>query len=159
MNKRIVTVLERALAAVRTELVEDPESLNLGVVETCIEASLDSIQEKDQDNLDYLRITPKNSTYVLVYQAGIANIFRVSSPNPLPYKDVERARIFQGIFETAEAIFHGIHLGSLGSARLFYGFCNKAGDITKQEWNTTEYQAPFVGSMRPPKAYAKSVLD
>lgn len=63
---------------------------------------------------------------LLVYQAGIANVFKVETFN-LHGVDSGRERILQGDFRTCENFakglaFAGWSVGSVG--------CNKAGDVT-----------------------------
>lgn len=81
----------------------------------------------------------KERKLTLVYQGGIANVFQNGS------------RVYQGDFRTAEAILHGAWLAG---AKVFYAFCNKAGDIAHTQWDTPEKHAPFTDSMRIPRAYA-----
>ena len=88
--------------------------------------------------------------YALVYQAGIANIFRVSCFNLSDYGR-DAMRVYQGDFHTAEAIFHGMWLGG---AKLMTAHCPNAGDIAHQQWRTDFDAMPFRESARPPIAYA-----
>ena len=88
--------------------------------------------------------------FVLVYQAGIANVFSVLA---FTVKDEGRdaKRIYQGDFHTAEAQLHGMWLAG---AKLGVAACNRAGDIAKAEWDTDIDEMPFRDGARPPVAYA-----
>ena len=76
---------------------------------------------------------------VLVYQAGIANVFEVASFNLSDYgRDAKR--ILQASFHTCETFARGLgHAGYLvGTAS-----CNKAGDITGLPWTKGTTDCPF----------------
>ena len=89
--------------------------------------------------------------YVLVYQAGIANIFSVVSFNLSDYGR-DAIRVYQGDFHTAEAQLHGMWLGG---ATVGVAACNRAGDIITQKWDTDIDNMPFRESARPPTAYSE----
>lgn len=76
--------------------------------------------------------------YVLVYQCGLANVFR----------ELTRTRVLQGSFRECEAFARG--LGEMGaSVRTMY--CNRTGDIAALDvcWNTNFDDAPFNDQMQP----------
>lgn len=78
---------------------------------------------------------------VLVYQAGIANVFRVerfTSPmNP--------TRLLQSDFQTCESFARGLAEAGVVITSMD---CNKAGDITAQLWSES-LDGPFRESYRP----------
>lgn len=80
---------------------------------------------------------------VLVYQAGIANVFEVDCFNLSDYGRNAR-RLVQGDFRTCEAFARGC--GAMG-ARVRSAGCNLAGDITAALWS--EDLGPFRSSARP----------
>jgi hypothetical protein len=86
--------------------------------------------------------------FVLVYQAGIANVFEVASFNMGTWGR-EASRVYQGDFRTAEAIANGLGIGGhcVRSAH-----CNQAGDIAGAKWDTNLDDAPFSDKFRPVKA-------
>ena len=88
---------------------------------------------------------------MLVYQAGIANIFNVKCFNLSEYGR-EAIRIYQGDFRSAENICKGL---SLAGVPVRISFCNKAGDIINQTWNTDHDSAPFSESMYFDKSWLK----
>lgn len=80
--------------------------------------------------------TPKQ--YVLVYQAGIANVFLCE--NGL-YEVTGRSRVTQNAFGPCEWFCRG--LMEAGEA-VAVAWCNKAGDITGDSWNYGCFDdAPF----------------
>ena len=82
---------------------------------------------------------------VLVYQAGIANVFQVDCFNLSPFGRKAK-RLYQGDFRTAEAIAQGIALagGTVGTVA-----CNMAGDISEQTWSDNLTEQPFSDQFRP----------
>jgi hypothetical protein len=79
---------------------------------------------------------------VLVYQAGIANLFRVPS-----FDTVEGAeRAYEGDFRTAEAMARG---AALAGADVRYASCNRAGDIAALEWTRGLADCPFRDKASP----------
>lgn len=85
---------------------------------------------------------------VLVYQAGIANVFAVNKAHASAAKRETETRVYQGDFRTAEAMIHGAWLAG---ACVHYAFCNEAGDVARRDWDTAEESAPFRESMCLPK--------
>ena len=104
----------------------------------------------------YIQKTPQNIRIparryiVLVYQAGIANVFHVpdlsftSHDATGQYQD--RRRIYQGDFRSAENICYG--LGLAGRIVRSVG-CNMAGDIALQDWTTDLDSLPFSDMFHP----------
>lgn len=96
----------------------------------------------------YPRTNPRHSRrerYVLVYQAGIANVFRVTSFNLSDYgRDAER--LVQSDFRTAEAFARGLAAagGIVKSAA-----CNRAGDIAREKWTDDLDEQPFSDKFQP----------
>lgn len=71
-----------------------------------------------------------------MYQAGIANVFDTSYTPQLPPQ-----RILQTDFHTAETFVRGVRATGVPAS---YAWCNKAGDITNQEWNYESFNdMPF----------------
>jgi hypothetical protein len=94
-----------------------------------------------------IRLSKRNGTLraVLVYQAGIANVFHVTSFNLSDFGRDGR-RIYQGDFRTAESICYG--LGLAGAVVRSAG-CNMAGDIASQTWTEDLDSLPFSDNFRP----------
>ena len=83
---------------------------------------------------------------VLVYQAGIANLFEVNS-----FEQADRtrnARRYQGDFRTAEAMARG---AVLAGAQVRIASCNRAGDIARSDWTQGLADCPFRDEARPPR--------
>ena len=82
---------------------------------------------------------------VLVYQAGIANVFAVTSLNLADYgRDAKR--LIQGDFRTCEAFASGM---AASGVRVGSVACNLAGDVFKAKWSDDLDSAPFSESFRP----------
>jgi len=82
---------------------------------------------------------------MLVYQAGIANVFEVESHNLADFgRDAKR--LMQGDFYGCESFANGL-------AKAGYivksAACNMAGDIAKQKWSDDLDAQPFSESFRP----------
>lgn len=93
------------------------------------------------------RLAPEGERlrFALVYQGGIANVFRVECYN-LSGMDRGAARIYQGDFRTAEAI--AIGLGWAGAIVQTLA-CNMAGDIINQPWTDDLDAQPFAEKFAP----------
>jgi hypothetical protein len=75
----------------------------------------------------------KTDRAVLVYQAGIANVFRVTRTST--------DRIMQSDFTTCENYVRGLRDAGVN---LTVAWCNMAGDIAGQPWNYDDFdRAPF----------------
>lgn len=89
---------------------------------------------------------------MLVYQAGIANVFRVAVFNlaadagGLADGDRQAQRIYQGDFRTAESICYGM---GLAGAIVRSAACNRAGDIAGQTWTEDLDAQPFSDKFCP----------
>lgn len=83
--------------------------------------------------------------YALVYQCGIANVFEVETLNLSP--DGRNAkRIMQSDFRSCEMFALGLkHAGCY----IYSAYCNMAGDITNQPWNSKLSDAPFSDKFHP----------
>lgn len=82
---------------------------------------------------------------VLVYQAGLANVFQVECLNMADFgRDAKR--LAQGSFKECENIARGIALAGVPVAS---AHCNECGDIAKRLWDADLESAPFRDSMRP----------
>lgn len=82
---------------------------------------------------------------VLVYQAGIANVFHVDSFNLSDYgRDAKR--IYQGDYRTAESIAYGL---GLAGATVRTAGCSRAGDIIGAQWTEDLEDLPWSDRFRP----------
>jgi len=81
----------------------------------------------------------KSNKIMLVYQAGIANVFRVDCFNVNPNGRKEE-RLLQGAFATCQDFAHGC--AAMGAV-VRTCHCNMAGDIARQQWNLDLDNAPF----------------
>lgn len=82
---------------------------------------------------------------VLVYQAGIANVFEVDCFNMADYGRNAR-RLLQHAFSPCEFFARG--LGAAGWV-VRSATCNQAGDIVSAPWSDDLEQAPFSDSFAP----------
>lgn len=83
---------------------------------------------------------------VLVYQAGIANVFEVQCLNMNPFgRDAKR--MIQTSFDRAETYARA--LADSGVFAVASAHCNRAGDITDAIWDDDLSNAPFCDHMRP----------
>jgi len=92
--------------------------------------------------------TPRKLTTqraMLVYQAGIANVFTVAAFNLSDYGR-DASRVFQGDFRTAEAIARGMQIAGVCVKSVA---CNQAGDIIRATWSDDLDAQPFSDSFRP----------
>jgi len=82
---------------------------------------------------------------VLVYQAGIANVFEVWCLNQAPFgRDAKR--LLQGCFRECEAFARGMGAAGFKVATMA---CNEAGDIIGSQWSVDLDSQPFSGEYRP----------
>jgi hypothetical protein len=88
---------------------------------------------------------PKVRKAVLVYQAGLANVFAVESFNMSDYGRGAR-RLLQADFRACENFARG--LASAG-ALVATAHCNMAGDIAGQHWSEDLDSAPFSDQFSP----------
>jgi hypothetical protein len=82
---------------------------------------------------------------MLVYQAGIANVFQVACFNLAPYGR-EAKRVYQGDFRGAEHLARGM---GLAGVTVRTGACNRAGDIAEATWSENLEEQPFSDHFRP----------
>ena len=80
---------------------------------------------------------------MLVYQAGIANVFEVTSFNLADYGRDAR-RIYQGDFYGATMLCKGL---AIAGKVIRTAHCNKVGDIAKSKWSEDFNNAPFSDSL------------
>lgn len=83
--------------------------------------------------------------FILVYQTGIANLFRVPSFDS--YTEGANKRVYQGSFRTAEAMARG---ALLAGAEVRVASCNHAGDIAELVWAQGMSDCPFRDAANPP---------
>jgi hypothetical protein len=82
---------------------------------------------------------------VLVYQAGIANVFEVTSFNMSDFGRDAR-RIMQNAFGPCEWFARGLVAAGW---TVCSAHCNEAGDIAGRKWTEDLPEAPFFDSMHP----------
>lgn len=76
------------------------------------------------------------TTYALVYQSGIANVFRLD--------DGRRTRVLQHSFGPCEWYARGLREAG---KQVVLAWCNRAGDITHADWRYDSFEdAPFCES-------------
>jgi hypothetical protein len=82
---------------------------------------------------------------VLVYQAGIANVFAVTCFNMADFgRDAKR--LLQGDFRSCEYFARGLATAGILVAS---AHCNQAGDIINAHWSTDLEEAPFCDKFCP----------
>ena len=92
-----------------------------------------------------MRQTLKIQRAMLVYQAGIANVFAVTAFNLADFGRNAR-RLLQSDFRTCESFARGLAAaGTLVSS----AHCNQAGDIAGSVWSEDLDGAPFSGKFHP----------
>ena len=85
------------------------------------------------------RFLEETKRVMLVYQAGIANVFEVSSFNLADYgRDAKR--VYQGDFYGAVMLCKGL---AMAGKIIRTAHCNKAGDIANAKWSEDFNNAPF----------------
>jgi len=82
---------------------------------------------------------------MLVYQAGIANLFRVRCFNLQPFGR-DATRLYQGDFRGAELLAHGM---GMAGAIVRSAACNEAGDIQDRPWSDDLDAQPFADRFLP----------
>jgi hypothetical protein len=87
----------------------------------------------------------ENLKVMLVYQAGLANIFKVKYFNLSPSLR-EAERILQDDFRTCESVAFGM---GLAGAIVRTAACNAAGDIKELRWSDDLNMQPFSNKFRP----------
>ena len=88
---------------------------------------------------------------MLVYQAGIANVFKVDCFNLSPFGR-EAKRLYQGTFDGAKWLCIGLQ--SAGTT-IKVAACNKAGDIKDMTWTDKLYEQPFCDKFDVSSAWTK----
>lgn len=82
---------------------------------------------------------------VLVYQAGIANVFAVDTWTAAP--NVRNARrLLQSDFRACESFARGLAAAGVLVTSMH---CNQAGEIDEAQWSEDVAQAPFFSAMCP----------
>ena len=82
---------------------------------------------------------------VLVYQAGIANVFTVDCLNMSTFGRNAK-RVCQGSFFECESFALGMaHAGAVVASAT----CNMAGDVSECKWSDNLEDAPFSEKFRP----------
>lgn len=84
------------------------------------------------------------NTAVLVYQAGIANVFSVERVTNEDGRNPKR--LLQGDFRSCEAFARGLAVAGVDVTTMH---CNRAGDIANAEWSENLESAPFSDSFHP----------
>ena len=83
---------------------------------------------------------------MLVYQAGIANVFEVVSFNLSDYGRAAK-RLMQNDFRTCENYVRGLRDAGCS---IQIAACNQAGDITHAKWTADLESQPFSSEFRLP---------
>jgi hypothetical protein len=83
--------------------------------------------------------------FMLVYQAGIANLFQVEQFT-LTHEGRGARRLYQGDFRSAENIAIG---AKIAGAEVRTAGCNMAGDIIEREWTYDLEILPFHDKFNP----------
>lgn len=87
----------------------------------------------------------------LVYQGGIANVFR-TGVMVAGKQDYERKRLIQGSFLGCEYFAQGLAVAGVDVVTLY---CNEAGDIADRDWYSPLDDAPFSEKFSPVGKYAR----
>lgn len=87
----------------------------------------------------------KKKKAVLVYQAGIANVFEVDCFNSNPFGRNAK-RLLQSAFSECQFYAKGLGQGGYKVASMQ---CNQAGDITNAVWSEDLEDAPFSEMFQP----------
>jgi len=82
---------------------------------------------------------------VLVYQAGIANVFEVSCFNLSPFGR-EAKRLMQADFRSCESFARGL---ATAGVKVGSVYCNQAGEVSESHWSDDLDSAPFSDRFRP----------
>jgi len=83
--------------------------------------------------------------FMLVYQAGLANVFQVDCFNLSPFGRNAR-RVMQSDFFSCEFFAHGLgHAGAIVATAA----CNQAGDIVNANWTDDLESQPFSDKFHP----------
>lgn len=82
---------------------------------------------------------------VVVYQAGIANVFLVENVFET-HEGRGASRLAQSDFNSCEMYARGLKEAGF---RIESAHCNMAGDVAAQKWNFDLSDAPFRDSMHP----------
>lgn len=80
----------------------------------------------------------------LVYQAGLANVFKVSCFNAAPFGR-DALRVLQADFRTC--VVYARACEDMGAEGATFA-CNMAGDIQNQPWTTPLAECPFADQVR-----------
>ena len=88
-----------------------------------------------------MKIGRKVKYAMLVYQAGIANVFTVKCLNLAAYGR-DAVRVYQGDISNAHSVAYGMGLTGV-CVRTAY--CNQAGDIINAKWSEYFDDAPSAG--------------
>lgn len=86
--------------------------------------------------------------FMLVYQAGIANVFEVEHLSDFAATRGTTRRLLQHAFSPCEWYAHGLRDGG---HRLRVASCNQAGDILGANWVAGLDDCPFRDQANPPK--------
>ena len=85
--------------------------------------------------------------FALVYQAGIANVFKVDSFGCLRAKRGKQARWCQSSFHSCEWFCRGV-IAAGGELKTYS--CNRAGDVADCTWTAGLDDCPFRDEAHPP---------
>lgn len=100
----------------------------------------------------------KFARYALVYQAGIANVFRIGNDldphgeDTVVADDQYPTRIRQGAFSSCEDFCAGL---VERGAKVYALHCNMAGDVAFQNWSWDLSEAPWNENFRIPRGVVR----
>jgi len=92
---------------------------------------------------------------VLVYQAGIANVFSVKSFDLRKGEDRGEARLLQHAFRSCEDFARGL---AAAGVTVRVASCNQAGDIALHDWTPGLDDCPFRDSAHPNTSWIPGYL-
>lgn len=110
---------------------------------------LEGLEEGIELGEKFFKREPKK--IMLVYQAGIANVFEVEKFNLSPF-DRAAMCLLQDSFKTCEEYCRGRH--DAGDVVRVAG-CNKAGDVSEQHWTQDMDSLPFHNEFEYKKDWLK----
>ena len=87
---------------------------------------------------------------ILVYQAGLANVFEVKTISEVSARRGEAKRLMQHNFRLCEFFARGLEAAGCEVASME---CNMPGDISSQTWRSYLTDAPFARDMCPVGQY------
>lgn len=90
----------------------------------------------------------RDMKYMLVYQAGLANVFSVDSFDLYDHDQRGAKRLLQGDFRACENFTRGL---LAAGAQVRTAHCNMAGDVVDRAWSYDRSHAPFAADFCTPR--------